>query len=275
MDNFDNSDSASTGSSEVEDVQQEEELSHSDKLVGIFTEPGKTFENIAQHPYKTVDWFLPFFLLLLITAICHFILMNNPAIKYSVNEKAISKVEKRLDAEVKAGHITQDQANQQISRMRQFMGGSLQTIIAIAGIFIGGFIVFFILAGIYFLLVKFILKGDGNYMSILIPYGLTSYIAILGIVIATILAFVMNRYFLDISLASILNSDKTTFIGFILDKLNIITIWVMVVLGIGFSKTFKSKSSGKYIILVLCLWFFGSLIFYFLGHAFPFLQFGA
>ncbi len=276
MDNFDTSESK-PDSEQFNDSQQEpeEELSHSDKLIGIFTEPGKTFENISQHPFKTIDWLLPFFLLLLVTAICHFVLMNNPEIRYSITEKAISKVEQRLNAEVKAGRISQDQANQQLDRMRQFMGGgSLQLVISIVTIFIGGFIVFFILAGIYFLFARFALKGEGNYVSVLVPYGLVSYIAIIGVVIGTILAFLMNRYFLDVSLASILDSDKSTFLGFILDKINVITIWVFVIFGIGLAKTFKSKSSTKYVITVLCIWFFGSLLFYFIGQAVPFLRFG-
>ncbi len=276
MDNFDSS-STTPDSQPNEDIPQEpeEELSHSDKLVGIFTEPGKTFENIAQHPVKTIDWLLPILLALIITAICHFVLMNNAEIRYSITEKAMAKVEQRLNAEVKAGRITQDQANEQMDRMRKFMGGgSIQMVIAMVGIFVGGFILFFILAGIYFLFARFVLKGEGNYLSVLVPYGLVSYIAIIGVVIATILAFLMNRYFLDISLASILDSDKSTFIGFILDKLNIISIWVFVVFGIGLAKMFKSKNTTKYVVTVLCIWFFGSLILFFIGKAVPFLRFG-
>jgi len=276
MDNFDSS-GTTPDSQQPNDIPQEpeEELSHSDKMIGIFTEPGKTFESIANHPAKTIDWFLPFLLLLVVTAICHFVLMNNPEIKYSVTEKAIAQAQKRLDAEVKAGRITQEQANQQADRIREFMGGgSFQLIISIVGIFVGGFIIFFILAGIYFLFARFVLKGDGNYVSVLVPYGLVSYIAIIQIVIATILAFLFNRYFLDVGLASILDSDKSTILGFILDKINVINIWMFIVFGIGLAKMFKSKKTSKYVIMVLCLWIFGSLILFYVGKAVPFLRFG-
>ena len=277
MDNFDSSSTTPDSQPQGEIPQEpEEELSHSDKMVGIFTEPGKTFENIAQHPTKTIDWLLPILLALIVTAICHFVLMNNAEIRYTLTEKAMAKVEKRLNAEVKAGRISQDQANEQMDRVRKFMGGgSLQLVISMVGIFVGGFIVFFILAGIYFLFARFLLKGEGNYLSVLVPSGLVSYIAIIGVVIATILAFLMNRYFLDISLASILDSDKTTFLGFILDKINVISIWVYIVLGIGLAKMFKSKNTTKYVVTVLCIWFFGTLILFFISKAVPFLHFGA
>ena len=276
MDNFDSSETTPDSKQQNDTPQEPEvELSHSDKMIGIFTEPGKTFESIAQHPAKTIDWFLPFLLLLVITAICHFVLMNNPEIKYSVTQKAIAQAQKRLDAEVKAGHITQEQANEQIDRIQQFMGGSsFQLIISIVGIFVGGFIIFFIMAGIYYLFARFALRGEGNYVSVLVPYGLVSYITIIQIVIATILAFLLNRYFLDISLASILDSDKSTIMGFILDKLNVINIWMFIVFGIGLAKMFKSKNTAKYVITVLCIWIFGTLILFYIGKAVPFLNFG-
>ncbi|HEX9741018.1 MAG TPA: hypothetical protein VGA29_09590, partial [Ignavibacteriaceae bacterium] len=48
---------------------QPEELSHTDKMTGIFTEPSATFERIAKFTVKTVDWFLPMLILFLIVAI--------------------------------------------------------------------------------------------------------------------------------------------------------------------------------------------------------------
>ena len=44
---------------EDEDLEQ----SHTDKLVGLFTEPGDTFKTLARFTPKTVDWIIPLLIL--------------------------------------------------------------------------------------------------------------------------------------------------------------------------------------------------------------------
>ena len=48
------------------EVPAEEELGHSDKLVGVFAEPKTMFEKMSHFPPKTMDWFLPVILLLVV-----------------------------------------------------------------------------------------------------------------------------------------------------------------------------------------------------------------
>ena len=43
-------------SAEIE--SEEDELSHTDKLAGLFTEPSSTFQSIAKFPPKVIDWLL-------------------------------------------------------------------------------------------------------------------------------------------------------------------------------------------------------------------------
>ena len=106
----------------------------------------------------------------------------------------------------------------QISRMDQ-MGG-LSLVFQIIGIFIVIFIVFFIMAGIYFLLVKFALKGEGGYTHVMVASGLSAYIGILGGIIITIISLLMGKLFMDTSLATFMSSDKSTIIGWVLGKLD-------------------------------------------------------
>ena len=47
-----------------EPEESHEELSHSDKMIGVFTEPGKTFDNASKFPPRTKDWVLPLVILL-------------------------------------------------------------------------------------------------------------------------------------------------------------------------------------------------------------------
>lgn len=256
---------------------EEVELSHSDKMVGILSEPTKTFEIISKFPPKTIDWLLPIFLLLLFVAVSRIIVLNNDEIKFDVKQKQIAKIEENLQKSVEDGTITQQQADQQLDKIQEQMdkfGGTIGTVIQTVSIFIVGFIIFFITTGIYYLFVKFLLKGEGTYNSALVVNGLTAYIGIITVIVAAILSLVFSRMFNDVSIAEFMNTDKSTILGFVFGKIDIITIWAYVVLSIGFAKMFKSASTRKYYGLVFGLWIVGTFIIFLLSKSIPFLDFG-
>ena len=127
--------------------------------------------------------------------------------------------------------------------------GGIALVIQTVGILIAVFVIFFIIAGIYFLLAKFALKGEGSYSSTLVASGLSAYIGILGVIIVTIVALLMGKYLMDPSAASFMGSDKSTIVGWIYAKLDIFAIWSYIVFAIGLAKMFKSSSTQKYYML--------------------------
>jgi hypothetical protein len=257
------------------DNQPEEESSHSDKMIGVFAEPSSTFEKIAKFPLKTIDWFLPVFLLFLVICVTQVVLNSNKAIHSQVVEKQMSKMQEGLDKAVADGKMTAEQRNQQLDTIEEKMGtyGPLQMVFTFVGVFLAGFIMFFIMNGIYYLLVKFALKGEGNYNSVLVASGLISYIGIIGVIVATMLSFAFGRMLQDASVAAILDSDRSTFAGFIFAKLDVFAIWGYVVLSIALAKLFKSANTAKYFIAVFGIWIIGGLLIFFLAKAIPFLRY--
>jgi hypothetical protein len=262
----------------VDEVLQpsEEELSHSDKMIGVFTEPDNTFSKISKFPPKTIDWLLPMTILLLVVALTQILVMTNEEIYFQVKEKQRAETEKMFNDMVEKGQITREQADQQMEMVEERMdmgrgpGGMALMVISI---FFIGFLMYFIVSGVYFLLSRFALKGTGTYKSSLVANGLTSYIAVISIILAAILSYAFGRQMMDISVASLINADKTTFAGFALSKLDIFSIWVYIVLSIGLARMFKSESKGKYYIMVFGLWIIWSFITFFIAKAVPFLSF--
>jgi hypothetical protein len=259
-----------TGSPE----QQEEELSHSDKMIGVFSEPSATFEKIAKFPPKVIDWFLPILLFCVLISVQQVLYHSNPEIAFQQKQKQMDAIEKRLDAQVESGQITRDQANQQRDMIENRMDqmGGLTLVFSIIAIFIGIFIIFFIVAGIYFLLAKFVLKGEGGYTQVMVASGLSAYIGILGVIIITIISLLTGKLFMDTSLATFMNSDKSTLIGWIYGKLDLFYIWSLIVSAIGLAKLFKSTSTKKYYMLVFGVWLIGGLIIFYVAKAVPFLK---
>ncbi len=226
---------------ENQESEAEPELSHSDKLIGIFTEPAKTYERIAQFPPKTIDWFLPVIILLVLVIISQFLTLSNKQIYYQMQQKQMARIEKSFNEMVAKGQMTKEQAQQRLNEFQDRMGkgiSTVQMIIMPISILIFGFIVFFIMCGIYYLFVKFVLKGEGTYASVLVASGLTSYIAMIQVVLAAIFALILGRILGDTSLAAFLGTERTTFLGFVFSKIDIFSIWIYIVLSIGLAKMF-------------------------------------
>ncbi len=129
---------------------REIELSHSDKIAGVFSEPAKTFEITSKFPLRTIDWILPIILLLILSIISQFILFNNPEISYQMQQKQREAVQKMVDE----GKITQEQADKQ----SQFMTGSVMVIIRSVSTLIFGFIFFLIITGSIFSFLQICVK---------------------------------------------------------------------------------------------------------------------
>jgi hypothetical protein len=255
---------------------EQEELSHSDKMIGIFTEPGKTFDSVSKFPPRTKDWVLPLVILLALVAIIQIILMQNSEIAFQAKQKQLVKIQEQFDEAVKNGQMTQEQANQQMDAIMERMDQStspVSIIIQTVSIFVVGFIIFLIIAAIHLMLSKLALKGEGTYASALVADGLAAYIGMVHVIVAAVLSLAFSRLMSDVNVATLIQAEKLSVVGFILGKFDVFSIWAFIVIGIGLSKMFKSSSSTKYIVMVFLVWIVIDLIYYLLATVVPFLQF--
>lgn len=229
--------------------EEEFELNHSDKMVGVFSEPTTTFEKIAQMPAKTIDWIVPLLVFIVVLSLSTFIMQSNPEIKFSMMEKQLESIEKNFSEAVNSGRMTQEQADAQIETIRERMeeGGMAMLIPQIVGIVIFTFIVFFVISGFYFAVVKFGIKGEGPYSNAMVAYGLPFYIASVQVILQVIVAMLMGKMVTDLSITTFAGLDKTEILGFLLSKLDVFSIWFYVVVGIAFAKMFKSENTKKYV----------------------------
>ncbi len=255
--------------------QEEIELSHTDKLVGIFSEPINTFSKMSIMGPKTSDWFIPVIIFIVIAILSNILMMSNPVIKSAVIEKQMSQLEKNFDEAIAKGQMTEAQKEQQLENFRERMekGGIANIIFSAIGILIFTFIIFFIVSGVFYLLTKLILKGDGTYKYAMSAYGLPYYILVIQVIVMAILALATDKFFTSTSLAAFIETEKTSFAHFVLSKLDIFSIWFYSIVSIGFAKMFKSQSLVKYFVLIFCMWIgFGFLLFL-IAKAVPFLSF--
>ncbi len=264
MDNFDTTDQNSNNASDEPEEPVEAELSHTDKLVGVISEPGVTFEKTSKFPTKTIDWLLPLVLLIVLSIASQFILFSNSEIKYQFAQKQGEAVQKA----VTEGKITQEQADKQM----QFMSGPMMRIISSVSTLIFIPIVFFIISFVLYMLVKFGLKGEGTYSSVLAAYGLSQYILMIHVILATVAGMIMGKLLQDVSVTSLLGMEKSSIGGWLLSFIDVLSIWFFAVLSIGLAKMFKATSTMKYFIMVFGLWFVWKLLVFSLQGSIPFLK---
>jgi hypothetical protein len=247
------------------------ELNHSDKMIGVFTEPAKMFQHTSKFPTRNKDWVIPVLILFLVAALIRILAMTNKEVYFEAKKQQIERVEKMVEN----GTLTKEQGDEAINRIDQqmeFMQGPVGWVIAIATTLIFGFIVILIIVGFYYLLIRFLLKGEGTFSSALVAMGLTMYISILQLIIAGILTMLLGRMLTDTSLASFMSIDKNTITGWLLAKVDPISIWGYIILAIGFAKMFKSETTGKYYALVFGSWIIVMFILFQVSQAVPFLQ---
>ena len=256
-----------------EELQEEPELAHSDKIIGLFSEPKKTFEKMSGYSSKTIDWLLPITLLLFIVVLSRVLIMQNPDLAFQVKQQQKESMEKSLNTAVEKKQITSEQKEERLNQGLESMNKPIFQFLGYIGIIIGGFIVFFIISGVYFLFTRFALKGEGTYAAALVANGMTGYIGIIQIIVATILSYILGRLVNDISIASLMNSDKATITGYLLSKLDVILIWSFIILSIAYSKLFKSQSIGKYYGMVFGIWIVWCVFSFWLGKVVPWLNF--
>jgi hypothetical protein len=254
---------------------EENELTFSDKLVGVFTEPSATFDKVSKFPPKTIDWFLPYAILLLIIAVCNVLMMKNPDINYQVKQKQTEALNNRINDELKSGKITAEQAEQTRSMAeKQFgmMDSPIIMAVTVISTILFGFIAFFIAAGYFYLFAKYVFKDSGTFNGALVANGLTAYFSIINVIIATILALTFGRMMRETSLASLLNIETGTLLNYILSKFDIFAIWTYIIFSIGLAKMFNSKDTKKYFALVFGSWIGWSLLFFALTKFVPFFK---
>ena len=114
---------------------QGDELSHSDKMIGVLTEPGKMFGQTAMFPARNKDWVIPILILLILIGITRTISMMNEEVFLEAKQEQID----RIDKMVEDGTLTQEQGDRAIEgidNQMEMMRGPLGWVINIASVLI-------------------------------------------------------------------------------------------------------------------------------------------
>ena len=102
-----------------------EELSHTDKIVGVISEPSNLFSKLAFLSTKATDWLLPLFLLIIVAIVSTFIYMSNPEIKLEMQQQQEKAMREQFQKMVESGQMTQQQVDEQLDKTAEMMNNPM------------------------------------------------------------------------------------------------------------------------------------------------------
>lgn len=238
-----------------EQTQETGELSHTDKIVGVISEPSELFSKLAFLKTKATDWLLPLIALIIVAIITTVLYMSNPEIKLEMMQQQQKALQEQFDKMVESGQMTRQQADEQLNKTAEVMGDPMFAILFPAiGIIFMMFLWFFVFTTVAFLIAKYVLGGSGTYSQAMTSMGLPLYISVLGAIVAIILSLIMGKMITGVNPASLTGIDIKSLQGFILSRFDVFAIWFYVVLGIAFAKMFKSDNVKKYVFTSIGFW---------------------
>ena len=222
-----------------------EQLSFMDKAAGVFYEPSKVFESFKTSSVKVADWLVPVLLLAIIAGISAYVRSSSPYIRFQIAQQ----MSQRFDKMVAQGKMTADQAEQAKEKMEN--GSSLSMIFGVFGAIIGTFIVFFVAAAIWLLVGKTILKGNVNYSQMMGVAGLSSWIMIVGTILAIVLTVLLSRLDGGLHLGMLMQMDASNKTYSLLRSADLFTIWNLAATSIGIGTLSGKKGTSPFV------WVFG------------------
>ena len=214
-------------------------ISFSDIIMNVFAAPGDAYEGIRTSPTRASVWVVPLMIVLLLTCCFTWLMFTNEAMKNQIMDAQRT----RMQEQVQAGKMTQDQADRAADQMEK-AGGMMIAFGIVFGV-VTVSLLFFLVTLVFWLVGKFGLKAEGGYGKYLELYGAAQWIGILGFIVTILLAVAYGSMYASPSgaLAVLNNFNPKNTTHRLLSSLNIFTIWQMIVVGIGMAK-YAGKSSG-------------------------------
>jgi hypothetical protein len=233
------------------------------RLFNLFATPGEVFDQVRTARPSAANWLVPASLCAVLGVLASFLIFSQPAIIQQIHEQQA----KVFDAQVKAGKMTQAQADQAVAAAEKFSGPSVMKFFGSIGAVVGSFASVFWWAFLLWLIGRFALKADLGFMKMMEVAGLAAAISALEALVKTLLIFGLSNPLASPSLALLIkNPEPQNKLFMLLSMANIMTFWVLAVRAIGLGKV-AGVPFGRAAAWVFGTWAVLSGVFFGIGAA--------
>lgn len=236
-------------SPELQTSGQYEQLSNADAMSGIFTEPGETYETIANTPKKNY-WIIPVLIAVVIGLISTFLFMQDAELVNKTMEKQKEKMREKFQESVNQGKMTQEDSEKAMESMNP--KGMMFKVFGFGGAIVGPFLILLLLSVFYLIALK-IMKAQFDFTNILNVVGLAMLISGIGSLVAVVISILKGN--LTSVGPGLLFSEESAGqkVYALLTKIDLFSIWFYAVIAIGLSKIGR-VSIAKTAAVVFGLW---------------------
>lgn len=231
------------------------------RLVNVFAVPGDVFTEVKAAPSSVANWLAPTLIACVVGILSAIIMFSQPAIIQQMREQQ----EKAMEEQVKAGKLTQAQADQAMSVVEKFTGPAMMKVFGSVGAVGVSFVRLFWWALVLWLLGRWVLKANFGYMKSVEIAGLASMISILGAIVALLLIVNFGKMFSTPSLAlAVSEFDVQSKSHLLLGAANVFTFWQVAVMSVGLARL-AGVPWVRAAWVVFTFWLIWTLILVFIG----------
>lgn len=219
-----------------------------ERMTDVFSSPVKLYDEVTVSPVQNSSWVIPYIISLVISILFTIALFSNQSLREQILEPQLNQQHQRVER----GEITQEQADS----AEEFIGSSsIMLIISAIGMIAVVSISTFGVPLVIWLFSKWFFKSKASYMKHLEIYGLSSIIGILNIIVILIMMHFFNSVYATPGLSLLLmkNYNYESFLHKFIASFNFVTIWQVVVYGIGVAKA-SHRNLNVGILMIFGLW---------------------
>jgi hypothetical protein len=236
-------------------------LSLAARLFNVFTEPGEVFEFLKNSKPSAANWLVPTLIYALVGAISAMVIFSQPAIVQQIHDQQANA----MDQQVKAGKMTQAQADQALTVMDKFAGPTMLKIFGGVGAAFGSLVHIFWWAFVLWLMALLVLKKKIPFLKMVEVAGVATMIIVLGVIITTLLTVITGRLGITLSPALLVGDyNMKNKAHVLLAALNVFSFWQIGVSACGLSRL-TGASFGKALLIVGIYWLALALCFISIG----------
>lgn len=231
------------------------------RLVNVFAVPGDVFTEVKAAPPSVANWLTPTLIACVVGIISAVIMFSQPAIVQQLREQQ----DKAMDEQVKAGKLTQAQADQAMTVVEKFTGPTMMKIFGSVGAVLVSFVRLFWWGLVLWLLGRFVLKAHFGYMRSVEIAGLASMISVLGAIVTLLLVVNFGKLFSTPSLAlAVSDFDVKNKSHFLLGAVNVFTFWQVAIMSVGLARL-AVVPWARATTVVFGFWLIWTLVLVFIG----------
>jgi hypothetical protein len=229
------------------------------KMSNIFVEPGEVFDEVRRSKHNYLNWLVPMLISLGVAIVFVWVVFSQDAVMQQMR----AAQDKQFEAQVTAGKMTRQQADQAMQMTQKFMSPLVLKAFGSVGAAIGSVGWLFGFSLLFWLVGKYALKGQFGYLKAVEVVSLAGMITVLGTVATMLIVVATGNMAMNPGpvLLVVRDYDAANKLHRILSALNLPMLWYLAVMATGLSRlTGKSWILGAVWTFVPYAVIFGALI---------------